>query len=70
MRGTPAEGNVRAKTGTLGNVRSLSGYVMTAAGRRLIFSILCNNYVVPTSYVSQAQDSIAVHLAQLRSRDD
>jgi serine-type D-Ala-D-Ala carboxypeptidase/endopeptidase (penicillin-binding protein 4) len=70
MRGTPAEGNVHGKTGTLSNVRSLSGYVTTASGRMLLFSILCNNYLVPTDYVTRVQDTIAVHLAELRSRRD
>ena len=66
MRGTVGEGNVRAKTGTLGNVRSLSGYVTTAGGQMLLFSILCNNYVVGTDHISRVQDSIAVRAARLR----
>jgi D-alanyl-D-alanine carboxypeptidase/D-alanyl-D-alanine-endopeptidase (penicillin-binding protein 4) len=66
MRGTVAEANVHGKTGTLSNVRSLSGYVNTAGGRLLIFSILCNNYLVPTAYVSRVQDSIAVRLTRMR----
>jgi D-alanyl-D-alanine carboxypeptidase/D-alanyl-D-alanine-endopeptidase (penicillin-binding protein 4) len=66
MRGTRAEANVRGKTGTLSNVRSLSGYVTTAGGRMLLFSILCNNYVVPTSAITRVQDSIAARLASLR----
>ena len=66
MRGTRAEANVRGKTGTLGNVRSLSGFVTTASGRQLIFSVLCNNYLVPTDYITRVQDSIGVRLARLR----
>ena len=66
MRGTAGEANVRGKTGTLSNVRSLSGYVTTADGRMLLFSVLCNNYIVPTAYVSRVQDTIAVRLARLR----
>ena len=46
--------------------RSLSGYVTTADGRMLIFSMLCNNYVVPTATVNRVQDSLAVRLASLR----
>ena len=68
MRGTTGEANVRGKTGTLGNVRSLSGFVTTAGGATLIFSVLCNNYLVSTDYVSRVQDSVAVRLTRLRLR--
>ena len=66
MKGTPAEGNVHAKTGTLDKARSLSGYVTTADGRMLLFSALCNNYVVPTRRVDRASDALAIRLASLR----
>jgi serine-type D-Ala-D-Ala carboxypeptidase/endopeptidase (penicillin-binding protein 4) len=65
MRGTAGEGNVRGKTGTLSGVRSLSGYVTTADGRLLLYSVLSNNYLVSTDYISRVQDSIAVRLARL-----
>jgi len=68
MRGTTGEGNVHGKTGTLGNVRSLSGFVTTAGGATLIFSVLCNNYLVSTDYVSRVQDSVAVRLTRLHLR--
>jgi D-alanyl-D-alanine carboxypeptidase/D-alanyl-D-alanine-endopeptidase (penicillin-binding protein 4) len=63
MRGTPAAGNVHAKTGTVDKARSLSGYVTTADGRRLIFSFLCNNFTTPTREVERVQDAILVALA-------
>jgi serine-type D-Ala-D-Ala carboxypeptidase/endopeptidase (penicillin-binding protein 4) len=66
MRGTPAQGNVRAKTGTLDLVRSLSGYVTTADGSLLLFSILCNNWTVSVREVERVQDAIAVQLAGMR----
>ena len=66
MKGTPAQGNLHAKTGTLDKARSLSGYVTTADGRMLLFSALCNNYVVPTRRVDQVTDALGVRLASMR----
>jgi D-alanyl-D-alanine carboxypeptidase/D-alanyl-D-alanine-endopeptidase (penicillin-binding protein 4) len=65
MKGTPAENNVHAKTGSVDKARSLSGYVRTADGRMLLFSFLCNNFSVPLRAVEQVQDAIAARLASL-----
>jgi D-alanyl-D-alanine carboxypeptidase/D-alanyl-D-alanine-endopeptidase (penicillin-binding protein 4) len=68
MQNTPAQGNLHAKTGTLGMVRSLSGYVRTADARLLEFSILCNNWTAPQASVDRVADAIGVALAELRLR--
>jgi D-alanyl-D-alanine carboxypeptidase/D-alanyl-D-alanine-endopeptidase (penicillin-binding protein 4) len=68
MRGTPAERNVRAKTGTVDKARALSGYVTSADGELLLFSFLCNNHTVPTREVDAVQDAIAARLAAMRVR--
>jgi D-alanyl-D-alanine carboxypeptidase/D-alanyl-D-alanine-endopeptidase (penicillin-binding protein 4) len=66
MRGTPAAANVRAKTGSVAQARSLSGYVTALNGDTLIFSILANNWNVPAGRVTAAADSIAARLASFR----
>jgi D-alanyl-D-alanine carboxypeptidase/D-alanyl-D-alanine-endopeptidase (penicillin-binding protein 4) len=66
MRGTRAQNNVRAKTGSLQWVRSLSGYVTDADGTRIIFSILANKWTTPSSAVTATADSIAAALASYR----
>ena len=65
MKGTAAQGNVHAKTGTLAMARSLSGYVTTVNQRMLIFSLLCNNWTTPVRDVERVQDIIATRLATM-----
>jgi D-alanyl-D-alanine carboxypeptidase/D-alanyl-D-alanine-endopeptidase (penicillin-binding protein 4) len=38
------QGNIFAKTGTLGNTLALSGYLLTRKHRTLVFSVLINNH--------------------------
>jgi len=68
MKGTPAENNVHAKTGSVAQSRSLSGYVTTADRHMLIFSFLSNNWPGPIRSVARVQDAIAVRLAAMRLR--
>jgi D-alanyl-D-alanine carboxypeptidase/D-alanyl-D-alanine-endopeptidase (penicillin-binding protein 4) len=64
---TPAQGNVRAKTGSMDRVRSLAGYVTTADGRQLLFALFANPYAVPGTEVDAAMDTIVARLADLRA---
>jgi D-alanyl-D-alanine carboxypeptidase len=63
MKKTPAEGVVRAKTGTVGYVRNLSGYVKSKNGEEFIFSLLVNNYLLPTPSINNLQNQIGNLLA-------
>jgi D-alanyl-D-alanine carboxypeptidase/D-alanyl-D-alanine-endopeptidase (penicillin-binding protein 4) len=63
MKGTPAQNNLRAKTGELRSASSLSGFVSTAAGEELVFSIMVNNYPDGVNPPSVCIDPIAVLLA-------
>ncbi len=68
MRGTPAEGNIRAKTGSLSSVASLSGYVTTAAGEHLVFSMMLNNYPDAAAVRRDSIDAIAILLASFAGK--
>jgi serine-type D-Ala-D-Ala carboxypeptidase/endopeptidase (penicillin-binding protein 4) len=66
MKNTAAEGNARAKTGSMTGVRGLSGYVTSADGEPLVFSILANNFDTPADTINGTSDAIVVRLAQFR----
>ncbi len=61
-----ANGRVHAKTGTIDKARSLSGYVTTADGEMLIFSIIANNFTVPNREVDRVAESIVEQLVGMR----
>ena len=63
MTGTAAAGNVRAKTGTMSNIRALAGYVRTRDGETLAFAVIVNNFEGTGAMAIQAIDRIAVALA-------
>lgn len=69
MKGTAAAGNVRAKTGTLTSVATLSGYVTSASGERLVFAIMLNNYPESSLMSRNHVDNIAVLLAGYKGSD-
>lgn len=59
----PMKGRVFAKTGTLAEVNSLTGYLTARSGRTLVFSILCNDHD-PTGEASRnAMDRIVTAIA-------
>ena len=63
MKGTTAANNVRAKTGLLSNSSTLSGYVTSASGERLAFSLMVNNPPAASDPRERLVDPIAVLLA-------
>jgi D-alanyl-D-alanine carboxypeptidase/D-alanyl-D-alanine-endopeptidase (penicillin-binding protein 4) len=63
LKKTRAEGNAALKTGTIANVRSLSGYVRTRDGEVLAFSILANNFAIPAATVNWITDLAVETLA-------
>ncbi len=63
MRGTAAQGNVRAKTGTVEGVSSLSGYLTAANGHLVSFSII-NQGVARTRTGQNFQDAVCLLLCQ------
>lgn len=69
FKGTRASGNVRGKTGTIGQVSALSGYVKTAAGEELVFSTVVNG-VSETGIRTGLIDDIVLHLANFSGRID
>ena len=68
MKNTRAEGNAVAKTGSISNVRALSGYVRTQDGETLAFSILANSFTIPAATVNWIADLAVEALANYTRR--
>ena len=64
MRGSKAEGNVLAKTGTISNVRGLSGYLKTAGGEDIVFSFLVNGHLLSSRDTELITDRVLSIIAE------
>jgi D-alanyl-D-alanine carboxypeptidase/D-alanyl-D-alanine-endopeptidase (penicillin-binding protein 4) len=53
FNGTPAEGNLRAKTGTMSRVKSLTGYMRTKTNKSIVFAIILNNFNTSQAEIKQ-----------------
>jgi D-alanyl-D-alanine carboxypeptidase/D-alanyl-D-alanine-endopeptidase (penicillin-binding protein 4) len=60
--GHPEARNIRAKTGTLDNVRALSGYAESPEQGRVAFSFVVNNFEGPGAGVTAVLDQLALAL--------
>jgi D-alanyl-D-alanine carboxypeptidase/D-alanyl-D-alanine-endopeptidase (penicillin-binding protein 4) len=64
-KGTRAEKNVRAKTGSIDRIRAHSGYVHTRSKKLLSFSLIANDYDGSMRQVDKLHEKMMVALAEL-----
>lgn len=69
LEATAAEGNIRAKTGSLSGVGALAGYVTDADGETLVFSLLLNGYDAPGEVATALEDLLVEQLALYHGPD-
>ena len=62
--GTPLEGGVVAKTGSIYHVNALSGYIERPSGRRVTFAVLVNSHAATSREVLARIDSVIVETAK------
>ncbi|MFQ5679871.1 MAG: D-alanyl-D-alanine carboxypeptidase/D-alanyl-D-alanine-endopeptidase [Gemmatimonadota bacterium] len=69
LEATAAEGNARAKTGSLSGVRALAGYVRDSDGETLIFALLVNGYDAPGEVAAALEDLLVEQLSLYHGPD-
>jgi D-alanyl-D-alanine carboxypeptidase/D-alanyl-D-alanine-endopeptidase (penicillin-binding protein 4) len=63
---TPLAGRVRAKTGSIAGVNTLSGYIEGRDGKVLTFSVQANHHALPSRQILAAIDSLVVEVGRGR----
>jgi D-alanyl-D-alanine carboxypeptidase/D-alanyl-D-alanine-endopeptidase (penicillin-binding protein 4) len=64
MKGTVLDDNVQAKTGTISNVRSLSGFLETKRGEKLVFSMIANNFTASSAQIDAIVEKALARLVE------
>lgn len=64
MKNTPLAGRVQAKTGTIANMRALSGFLTTESGERIVFSIIANHFTAPNSEIDAIAERALLRLVK------
>jgi serine-type D-Ala-D-Ala carboxypeptidase/endopeptidase (penicillin-binding protein 4) len=64
MRGTPAEGHVYAKTGSMSHVRGLAGYVMTRTHGTLVFALSIDDWIGSDADLAALRAAFCSRLAE------
>jgi D-alanyl-D-alanine carboxypeptidase/D-alanyl-D-alanine-endopeptidase (penicillin-binding protein 4) len=62
--GTPLAGRVRAKSGSISRVMTLTGYIELDRGRTLTFSVLANHHSQPSRAMLAVIDSVVVEMSK------
>ena len=65
-KGTKAQGNLMAKSGTMSRIKAYAGYVKTAGGRPVVFAMTFNNYSCTTSELTDKIEVLMVKMAELK----
>ncbi len=68
MKGASTEGKVRAKTGFISHVRSLSGYALTGDNEPVAFTMIANNFNVPVKLAENLQDLVCLRITNFRRK--
>jgi D-alanyl-D-alanine carboxypeptidase/D-alanyl-D-alanine-endopeptidase (penicillin-binding protein 4) len=63
----PAKALLRAKTGSLDHVNTLSGYLITSKGEHLVFSIMANNHTLTSRKATEVIDEIVREAEQAKN---
>ena len=63
MRGTPAEGHVIAKTGSMSHVRGLAGYVTTRTNGTLVFALSIDDWIGTDAEMAAVRAAFCSQLA-------